>query len=69
MDLEIAGRHALVTGGSLGIGHQTAATLAAAGVDVIAVRGAATAGARTASVERRAVRKLRRCLREVLRTG
>lgn len=42
---------------------------AAAGVDVIAVRGAATAGARTASVERRAVRNLRRCLREVLRTG
>ena len=37
MELEIAGRHALVTGGSLGIGHQTAATLAAAGVDVAIV--------------------------------
>ena len=37
MELEIAGRHALVTGGSLGIGRQTAATLAAAGVDVAIV--------------------------------
>jgi 3-oxoacyl-[acyl-carrier protein] reductase len=37
MDLEIAGRHALVTGGSLGIGRQTAAALAAAGVDVAIV--------------------------------
>ena len=27
MELEITGRHALVTGGSLGIGRQTAATL------------------------------------------
>ncbi len=37
MELEIAGRHALVTGGSLGIGRQTAATLAATGVDVAIV--------------------------------
>ena len=42
MDLELAGRHALVTGGSLGIGRQTAAQLAAAGVDVaITARDAA----------------------------
>ena len=42
MDLEITGRHALVTGGSLGIGRQTAAHLAAAGADVaIAARDAA----------------------------
>ena len=37
MELEITGRHALVTGGSLGIGRQTAAHLAAAGVDVAIV--------------------------------
>ena len=54
-----------VAAGKLTAGQFSAA--AAAGVDVIAVRGAATAGARTASVERRAVRQLRRRLREVLR--
>jgi 3-oxoacyl-[acyl-carrier protein] reductase len=37
MELGIEGRHALVTGGSLGIGRQTAAGLAAAGVDVAIV--------------------------------
>ena len=35
MELEIAGRHALVTGGSLGIGRQTAATLAAASMAAV----------------------------------
>ena len=49
MELEIAGRHALVTGGSLGIGRQTAATLAAAGVDVAIVARDATRLADVAS--------------------
>ena len=56
-----------VAAGKLTAGQFAAAS--AAGVDVIAVRGAATTGARTASVDRRVVRDLCRCLREGLRAG
>jgi 3-oxoacyl-[acyl-carrier protein] reductase len=37
MDLQISGRKAVVTGGSLGIGHAVAAELAAHGVDVVVI--------------------------------
>jgi len=53
-----AGGVRFVAAGKLGAGEFSAA--AAAGVDVIAVRGAATIGARTASIDRQAVSELSR---------
>jgi len=56
-----------VAAGKLGAAQLRAA--AAAGVDVIAVRGAATTGERTARVDRRAVDELSRLIHEELTPG
>ena len=56
-----------VAAGKLGLGEFQSA--AAAGVDVIAVRGAATAGERTARVERSAVEGLSRLIHGELTAG
>ena len=56
-----------VAAGKLGAAQLGAA--AAAGVDVIAVRGAATTGERTACVDRRAVDELSRLIHEELTAG
>lgn len=56
-----------VAAGSLRAGQISAA--ASAGVDVIAVRGAATIGARTAAVDRSAVRELSDGIRGALSSG
>ena len=56
-----------VAAGSLGAGQLGAA--AEAGVDVIAVRGAATVGVRTAAIDRRAVGQLTEGIRAALNPG
>ena len=56
-----------VAAGSLRAGQLGAA--AEAGVDIIAVRGAATLGARTASIDRRAVEELTEGIRAALNPG
>ena len=61
------GGRCFVAAGSLGAEQLGAA--AAAGVDVIAVRGAATAGVRTAAIDRQAVSGLTAGIRAALSPG
>ena len=59
MDLELAGKGAIVTGGSRGIGKAIARQLALEGVDVaLAARDLATLGATAAELARESGRKI-----------